>query len=53
MQLRLESRAVGDVMVVQCQGRIVTGSSPKSAGGMVLTPVISKVALSRSDCARH
>ncbi|MFY9978600.1 MAG: STAS domain-containing protein, partial [Candidatus Sulfotelmatobacter sp.] len=26
MQLRLESRPVGDVMVVQCHGRIVTGN---------------------------
>ena len=26
MRLRLESRAVGDVMIVQCQGRIVAGN---------------------------
>ena len=25
MQLRLESRPVGDVLVIQCQGRIVAG----------------------------
>jgi len=26
MQLRLESRPVGDVLVIQCQGRIVAGN---------------------------
>ena len=26
MQLRLESRPVGDVLVIQCHGRIVAGN---------------------------
>ena len=35
MKLRLESRAVGDVLIVQCFGRIVTGSEVSALHAMV------------------
>ena len=35
MRLRLESRAVGDVLIVQCFGRIITGSEVSALHAMV------------------
>src|SRR5258708_24496865 len=35
MQLRLESRPVGDVLVIQCHGRIVAGNEVNTLHGSV------------------